>query len=55
MKSDQLSSTCKWLIFSKHKHNDDYVMVILHHNKHCYVYYIPFLTDYNPKSYTLDL
>lgn len=28
MKSDQLSSTYKWLIFSKHKHNDDYVMAI---------------------------
>lgn len=50
MKGDLLSSTFKWLVFSKQKHNDHSVKVIMHYNKHNSVYYIPFHTAYNRKS-----
>lgn len=54
MKGDLLSS--QFLVLCKQKHNsDDDMGVIIHYNKHSYMYNIPFLTLYNKKSDTLDL
>lgn len=46
---------CKWLIFSKQKHINDYVKEILHYKKRSCVYFILFLTLYNEVAYTVDL
>lgn len=45
----------KMAYFRQIKHNYDYVKVITHHNKHSCVCYIPFLTVFNCKPYTLHL
>lgn len=49
IKGGPLSSIYKWFILRKPKHNNDYLKVTVHYNKH-----IPFLIVHNLKPYTLD-
>lgn len=49
IKGGLLASIYKWFILRKHKHNNDYLKVTVHYNKH-----IPFLTVHNLKPSTLD-